>query len=583
MIKSNTKPNVILVLTDDQGYGDLGCTGNPIIKTPALDKFCNESVRLTNFHTGPTCAPTRSGLMTGHYANSTGVWHTIGGRSLLRKDEWTIATALEEQGYQTAIFGKWHLGDEYPYRPMDRGFKQSIVHGGGGIGQTPDYWGNDYFDDTYYVNGKPKKFKGYCTDVFFSEALKFIEENKNNPFYCHISTNAPHSPFNVARRYSDIYADKMPEDRAGFYGMITNIDENFGVLRQKLRQWGIEDNTILVFMTDNGTSEGVTLDSKGFVTDGYNVGLRGQKNWEYDGGHRVPFFISWSGGKLDHGNDVNQLTAYVDFMPTILDLCGIPVKKEITFHGKSLAPLIKNHESIWEERVMVTDSQRNAYPSKWRKSAVMTNRWRLVNGKELYDMNNDREQRINIADNHPDVVNYLRDEYNKWWGMVTQKFDHQIPVVLGDTATDFTNHDMRNEECDVAWNQQTIREGKKVYGYWEIEIEKDGIYQIELRRWPNSENRPLSEGINGDDVEFSRKNILKKYWGYYSGGRALFIKNANISIQGRRDSKSIKPGDSAAIFILELQKGQTTLEAWFDDGRNVVTSVYYIHVEPVTT
>ncbi len=177
------QPNVIFILTDDQGYGDLGCTGNPILKTPHIDQFYNESIRLTNFHVGPTCAPTRAGLMTGHYANSTGVWHTIGGRSLLRKEEWTLATALKENGYVTGIFGKWHLGDEYPYRPHDRGFDKSIVHGGGGISQTPDWWGNDYFDDVYSSNGESQEFSGYCTDVFFREAMTFIEENKEQPFF----------------------------------------------------------------------------------------------------------------------------------------------------------------------------------------------------------------------------------------------------------------------------------------------------------------------------------------------------------------------------------------------------------------
>ena len=172
--KRNTQPNVIVVITDDQGYGDLGAHGNEIIKTPALDTFHNNAVRLTNFHVSPTCAPTRAALMTGRYSNRTGVWHTIGGVSILREDEKTIAQILKENGYKTGLFGKWHLGDNYPARPHDKGFDKAIYHGAGGVGQTPDYWGNDYFDDTYFHNGKPQKYKGYCTDVWFSEALKFI-------------------------------------------------------------------------------------------------------------------------------------------------------------------------------------------------------------------------------------------------------------------------------------------------------------------------------------------------------------------------------------------------------------------------
>lgn len=205
--KKTKQPNVIIVITDDQGYGDIGAHGNTFVKTPALDKFHDESVRLTDFHVGPTCAPSRSGLMTGKYANRVGVWHTIGGVSILRKDEVTMADVFKENGYETAMFGKWHLGDSYPSRPQDKGFKYTIAHGGGGVGQTPDYWENDYFDDTYLKNGVPTKYKGYCTDVWFDEAIKYIEEKKDEPFFAYISTNAPHLPYNVSEDYYNKYKD----------------------------------------------------------------------------------------------------------------------------------------------------------------------------------------------------------------------------------------------------------------------------------------------------------------------------------------------------------------------------------------
>ncbi|MCK4999127.1 MAG: sulfatase-like hydrolase/transferase, partial [Anaerohalosphaera sp.] len=188
--KSKTKhPNVILIITDDQGYGDLACHGNKIIKTPNMDSLYAQSTRLTNFHVGPTCAPTRAALMTGRYCNRTGVWHTVMGRSMLRKDETTIANVFTDTGYKTAFFGKWHLGDNYPFRPQDRGFQEVLAHGGGGITQAPDHWNNDYFDDTYFHNGTHKKCTGYCTDVWFENAIKFIEQNKNRPFFCYLATN----------------------------------------------------------------------------------------------------------------------------------------------------------------------------------------------------------------------------------------------------------------------------------------------------------------------------------------------------------------------------------------------------------
>jgi len=269
------KPNVIFILTDDQGYGDLACHGNPWIKTPNLDKLHSESVRFTNFHVGTTCAPSRSGLMTGKYCNKVGVWHTVNGREILREGETTLAEKMKTAGYKTGIFGKWHLGDNYPFRPQDRGFDEVLIHGGGGVGQQPDYWENDYFDDTYFHNGKPQKYKGYCTDVWFSEALKFIKANKNKPFFCYLPTNAPHGPYNIADKYSNPYKNNPNIPNPNFYGMITNIDENIGRLREELKKMGIDKNTILVFMTDNGTAAGVKFGKNGEVVSGYNADMRG--------------------------------------------------------------------------------------------------------------------------------------------------------------------------------------------------------------------------------------------------------------------------------------------------------------------
>ena len=249
------RPNIVIILTDDQGYGDVACLGNKEIKTPAMDRLYADSVRLTNFHVDPTCSPTRSALMTGRYSSRTGVWHTIMGRSIMHPDEVTIAEIFAQGGYRTGCFGKWHLGDNFPCRPQDQGFHEVLVNGGGGVTQTPDYWGNDYFDDTYWHNGKPTKQTGYCTDVFFNGAMRFIEKNKNRPFFCYIPTNAAHGPFLVAKKYSEPYKKMgIASPRAEFYGMITNIDENLARLRKKLKSLGLEENTILIFMTDNGTA-----------------------------------------------------------------------------------------------------------------------------------------------------------------------------------------------------------------------------------------------------------------------------------------------------------------------------------------
>jgi arylsulfatase A-like enzyme len=572
------RPNVVFVLTDDQGYGDLGCHGNPVIKTPHMDKLYQESIRLTDYHVGPTCAPTRAGLMTGHYHNSTGVWHTIGGRSLLRKDEYSLARAFTDNGYATGLFGKWHLGDNQPYRPQDRGFQVVVTHGGGGVGNTPDYWGNNYNDDTYNVNGEWTQFEGYCTDVWFNEALKFINQNRDRSFFCYISTNAPHSPYIVDDAYSDPYISHVEhQDRANFYGMISKIDEDLGILRQKLKEWDLTENTILIFMTDNGSSGGASLDQNQFVIQGYNSGMRGLKGSEYEGGHRVPLFIHWPAGGLSAGRDVQKLTANVDMMPTLLELCGIdPLNRE--FDGKSLVSLLYGDAEEWPDRLLVTDSQRLAQPVKWRKSAVMSQQWRLINGVELYDISVDSGQHNDIAYAHPDVVKSLRDGYEVWWNKVSQQFDSTIPIPVGRKAGEsvlLNSHDWRNDPVMCAWNQSLVRQGLACNGYWEIEVAVTSRYRIELRRWPREEDRVITEGIPGPLVAY--RDI--KYG--YGGGRALPLVSAKLRIGSEVFTQDILPDEKEVVFDVELQVGETQLQTYLFDAEHNDIGAYYVYVERI--
>jgi len=580
---NNTRPNVVFVLTDDQGYPTLGCHGHPFIQTPNVDEFYTDSVRFDQFHSGTTCAPTRSGLMAGHYCNSTGVWHTIGGRSLLRRDEWSIADAMREAGYRTGMFGKWHLGDGYPYRPQDRGFETVVCHGGGGISQQPDWWGNDYFDDTYMVDGKPQAFKGYCTDVFFREALQFIETHKDEPFFCYIATNAPHGPFNVDPQYRDLYMDKPGgEQYARFLGMITNIDENFGRVRDRLSQLGLEDNTILVFMSDNGQT-GV-----GGCTDMYNAGMRGLKGSEYDGGHRIPCLVRWPNGEIDGGRTVSELTSYVDFMPTILDLCQVPVPPERTFHGESLVPIMRDAEldNHWQERVVVTDTQRVAHPVKWRKSCVMKSKWRLVNRTELYNIETDPGQTTNIADQHPGLVQELRETYDQWWNLCARQMQDDIPISLGADAQEIAElrtHDLRNETCDVVWNQGQVRAGQNCVGYWEIDVETAGAYEFELRRWPREAGHTVAGGIDGHDVSFDRTGIAPGAENMYSGGKAMGFQTAFLNVSGMpQQSVTVSPEDTCARLTVTLDPGPRHVRAYFADAAGwTLCSAYYVYVRRI--
>ncbi|MDP7579301.1 MAG: arylsulfatase [SAR202 cluster bacterium] len=586
------KPNVVFILTDDQGYGDLGCHGNAIVKTPNLDRFYGESVRLTDYHVGPTCAPTRAGLLTGHYANSTGVWHTIGGRSLLRKDEYTTANMFSDAGYRTGLFGKWHLGDNYPYRPEDRGFHEVVRHGGGGVGNTPDYWGNDYFDDTYCANGVWTKYPGYCTDVWFDLGIDFIERHKDEPFFCYIATNAPHVPHIVDPKYTDPYLPPVSpnESRARYYGMLANIDENFEVLCDKLREWELEEDTILIFMTDNGSQGGVDVDANQFVTSGHNSGMRGKKGSQYDGGHRVPFFIRWPTGGLLGGRDVEELTANIDILPTLMELCRLGDSSQMGFDGTSLLSLLgvdtpngspeKPMDTNWEERIVVTDSQRLANPVKWRKSSAMSSRWRLIDGSELYDIRLDPGQTNEVAADHPEEVRRLRSAYEDWWMKVTERADEKIPVEIGidePVQALVNSHDWRNVEDPMCvWNQCQVRQGLEYNGYWEIDVIRSGTYTFDMRRWPREANLALTDGIKGTpQVDFGEMTYEVRH----TDGKALPITAAELEVGGRHQTQQVKKGQQSTKFTVQLEAGPTNLRTRFYNEQGLDLGAYYVYVE----
>ena len=552
------QPNVVLVMTDDQGYGDLACHGNPVIQTPNLDRLHAQSVRLTDFHVDPTCSPTRSALMTGRYSSRTGVWHTIMGRSLLHKDEVTIADVFSAGGYRTGVFGKWHLGDNHPFRPQDRGFGEVLIHGGGGVGQGPDYWGNDYFDDTYRQNGKLKAFKGYCTDVFFDNAMKFIEANKDRPFFCYLPTNAPHGPYNVAEKYSKPYRDKGVEARqANFYGMITNIDENMGRLLRHLRRLDLQRNTILIFMTDNGTS------------GGYSAGMRGKKGSEYDGGHRVPCFIRWPRGGLKGGRDIDRLAAHIDVLPTLIELCGLKKPQAVKLDGTSLVPLLSGEAADWPDRTLLVHSQRIEHPEKWRKSAVMTDRYRLVNGKELYDMKVDPGQKNDIAEDNPEVVEKLRESYEDSWASISERFDGYCEIIIGSDEENpcrLMSHDWHSPR--PAWSQGAVRSGSKANGFWAVHVARDGMYEFALRRWPVEVDRPINAAIPGGKAISATNARLK------IAPVSAFAESTGVDV-----SKPISKDAHAVTFKVQLKAGKTRLQTWFTDDEGTSRGAYYVYVK----
>lgn len=563
------QPNVVFVITDDQGYGDLSCHGNPILKTPSLDALYAQSARFTNFHVSPTCSPTRGALMSGHYTNRAGSWHTIMGRSILFDDEATLGEAFTAAGYATGLFGKWHLGDNYPYRPEDRGFGTVVRHGGGGVGQTPDVWNNAYFDDSYFCNGRVEKRKGFCTDVFFSEARKFISAAaaQKKPFFAYISTNAPHGPMHCPEKYSAPYRGKLDEEHAAFLGMIANIDENVGALRSWLQAEGLADNTLFVFTTDNGTAAGNEI---------YNAGMRGKKGSYYEGGHRVPLFVHWPAGGIDQPFDIDQLSAHIDILPTLQELCNLPNKPDYSLDGLSLAPLLKQQEPEWPDRVIVTDSQRVVDPIKWRNYSVMTQKWRLTSGDELFDIEKDPGQKNNVSQEHPQVVKQLRAAYDEWWEGLQPAFSRRAEFVLGNPAENpsrLTCHDWLTDESDVPWNQESVRTGQASMGEWAVRVATPGRYRITLRRWPAealaalTASLPPAPGVPGE-------RAFRE-----APGRPLEIVNAGIEIAGIEFHKPIDPTAQSAEFEVELEPGSTRLECYFELADQNTIGAYYADVE----
>lgn len=434
---ADRRPNIVYVMTDDQGYGDIAAHGNPVLHTPNLDRMHHESVRLTEFHVSPTCSPTRAALMTGRHEFRSGVTHTLFERERLALSATTLPELLKTAGYSTGIFGKWHLGDEDAYQPGRRGFDRVFIHGGGGIGQSfpgscGDAPGNRYFDPVIRSDGSFVRTKGYCTDVFFDAALEWIDTRRKSgePFFCYLAPNAPHAPldcppgsdtpYRAKLDAAGVAGPKVREKIAKFYGMIENIDSNMGRLLARLDDWGLAENTLVVFTTDNGTATGAKV---------FNDGMRAQKVSPYRGGTRVPAYWRWK-GHLPQGIDVPDLTAHIDVLPTLCDLADVELPAAVAgkVEGRSFAPLLRGGRIAWPDRPLVTHVGRwdrgKAAESGHRNCRIREGRWSLVNVQnspdawELYDVVADPGEKVDVAKAHPDVVARLSAAYDEWWRSV---------------------------------------------------------------------------------------------------------------------------------------------------------------------
>ncbi len=594
--ESSQRPNVLILITDDQGFGDLSCHGNPVLKTPHLDRLREASIRFTDFHVAPMCTPTRGQLMTGRDALRNGAMNVSSGRTLLRRQFPTLAEIFAASGYSTGLFGKWHLGDNYPYRPQDRGFQESIWYPSSHIGSVPDAWENDYFDDIYFHNDRRRQFRGYTTDIFFAEAVRWMgrQAKQGRPFFCYLATAAPHAPHFVPEQYRkavrqaleaarprlvDFGAGLQPEARSSFedqlvrfLAMIANIDENVGRLEDFLKSSGLWENTLVIFLTDNGSTFGPRY---------FNAGMKGGKTTLWEGGHRVPCFIRWPNGHLRPPGDVAGLTQVQDIFPTLCELLQLRVPPGVHFDGISLAPVLRGEGEVPEDRMLVINYSRmplkNARPTpdsgavpRREGAAVLWKRWRLLEDKALYNLEDDPLQERNVMDQYPEVAARMRSHLDAWWDGVKARANEFQAVIVGDDAENPTML-TACEWADVFLDQQAqVRRGERKSGVWHIEAAKPGDYAFTLSRWPYASGRRLRDEIGPTQATD----------GVLPAGEAWPAAAARIRV-GEVD-RTIRPmGDAmAAQFIIPLDAGRTTLETMFlDEHGQEIAGAYYVTVE----
>jgi len=492
--KANAKPNVILIITDDQGFGDLGYYGNPNIKTPVLDSLASKSVRFNEFLVSPVCAPTRASIMTGKHAMSAGVHDTYRGGAMMASSEITIAEILKKANYKTGMIGKWHLGDNYPMRPQDQGFEYTLNHLSGGIGQYGD-WPNtlkrdsSYFNPILWKNGKQFQSKGYCTDVFTEAAIDFVEENKENPFFLYLSFNAPHGPLQLPKKYYDMYKDIDPDegfDKDGrpfpnvsphskengrkVYGMVTNIDDNLRNLFQKLEDLELDENTLVIFMTDNGPQH-----------PRYVGGMRGKKGSVFQGGVRVPSFWYFP-KKFKNFRDIEDPAHHYDILPTLAEFCDVKLPENLTIEGRSLMPLLTNKTEALPTEIINRFWHRDG-PVKYKNVSTREGNLKLVGrGKdsigqdkfELFDLSADPYEQNDIAIKNEEKTGELKIEMDNWLNkMMTEEHIVNSPRPIIGTA--FENPVMLNQNDGLFKKDDQI---KKELIYWDVIVNESKTYTV---------------------------------------------------------------------------------------------------------
>lgn len=425
-------PSVLIVLTDDQGLGDLGVTGNPVLATPHIDRLAAEGASMRRFYVSPVCTPTRAALLTGRNSLRTRAVDTYRGRAMMAPEEVTLAEVLRDAGYATGLFGKWHLGDSHPMRPRDQGFEEVLGHRGGGLAQPADAIENDgrYTDPILYRDGVEQRTRGFCMDVYTDAALDFIERSveSGRPFLAYLATNTPHGPFHDVpmelyeelrgRDLSPLVEDpRRVDDLARCYAMVENVDRNVGRLLDGLEALEVADRTIVVYLHDNGPN-----------LRRYTAGLRGMKSEVYEGGIRSPLFVRWP-GVVPAGLERDEVAAHVDLWPTLLEATGVRAPAVQGLDGRSLWPLLRGLRVDWSERLVHLQAHRGDRRVVEHNFAVVGRRYKLLRASgfgrerlpedpaplELYDLLADPGETRDLAGERPELVAELLAAHRAWF------------------------------------------------------------------------------------------------------------------------------------------------------------------------
>jgi len=562
---ATNRPNVVLIVTDDQGYGDIGYHQNKDISTPFLDSFADQSISFNNFYVTPVCSPSRASIMTGRYNIRTGVFDTLSGGGIMASSETTLAEILNESGYRTGQFGKWHLGNNYPSRPQDQGFETSVWNIGGGLG-SPGDWLNyhkrdsSYFNPIVWKNGEIYQSVGYCSDVWTNEAIEFINFNKNEPFFVYLAYNAPHKPLQLPQEYYDKYKDKEinqeyyrdlgfyvhemtekdKEDARKVYGMVTNIDDNLGRLFGELKALNLYENTIIIFMSDNGPAQ-----------YRYIGGYRGKKSLVDEGGIHVPFYLK-TPSSIAAVNEVEERFAHIDILPTIAAMCDIQINDNLRVDGVSMVPFFTQSKPTKLERPLFFEWQRS-YPEKYKNMAVIHNGYKLIgnapedapiNNFELYNLDKDPFESHNLVEDQSDIAVKLKKEIDVWYEDIMQSYNiKNLPEIIIGNENQNTIYLNRNDARGI----QEIRAQENLPFSWDVVIENPGYYRV--------------------SCHFINKIDRKGKLYFRVGSKNVSMENQEIGVEKLVFDK------------VALERGKFKIDSWYSINIESFLTPFYIEIE----